>query len=58
MSVTVGAIEDALRIIFNRMFFAAVGIAFLLSIISYLVARNITRPLEEIKTSSGKVFSR
>ncbi len=54
MSVTVDAIEDALRTIFNRMFFAAVAIAFLLSIVSYLVARNITRPLEEIKKAAER----
>ncbi|MEE4243293.1 MAG: ATP-binding protein [Desulfopila sp.] len=57
MSVTVDAIEVALRQISSKLLLGVIAIAFLMSIASFLVSRNITSPLEEIKQAAER-FSR
>ncbi len=57
MSVTADAIEINLKTITSRIAFGLIVFAFLAVVASLLVTRNISRPLEEIKSAAER-FSR
>jgi two-component system phosphate regulon sensor histidine kinase PhoR len=54
MSVTVDAIQFALKNITSRIIFGVIGFGLLAAVASLLVSRNISKPLEEIKRAAER----